>query len=67
MPVIVRFPLLCLDNFIPEIVGLESCHRLTHLGLANNNLDKMSGIENLPLQFLNLVNHFSVFVSHPLK
>ena len=43
------------DNKIEEMFGMEACRRLTHLSLAHNKLNKIQGIEHLPIKHLNLV------------
>ena len=43
------------DNSIKEIKGLENCHRLQNLSLAHNKIEKIQGLDYLPIQYLNLV------------
>lgn len=44
-----------LDNKISKITGLAKCTRLQDLSLAHNKIEKIHGLENLPIQSLNLV------------
>ena len=57
---------LSLDNGIKEIKGIENCHRLQKLSLAHNKIDRIQGLDNLPIQYLNLVSfaekHYSSFL-----
>ncbi|KAH0617176.1 hypothetical protein JD844_028973 [Phrynosoma platyrhinos] len=41
-----------LYNNITEIQGLENCHNLTYLSLANNKITEISGLNNLPIKTL---------------
>ncbi|KAJ6666296.1 hypothetical protein lerEdw1_000568 [Lerista edwardsae] len=40
------------NNDIMEIQGLENCHSLTYLSLANNKIGVISGLQNLPIKTL---------------
>ena len=44
------------DNSIKEIKGLENCHRLKNLSVAHNKIEKIQGLDRLPIQYLNLVS-----------
>ena len=45
------------DNDIREIQGLSNCRRLEYLSLRNNKIDRIQGLDCLPLKYLNLVNN----------
>ena len=47
---------MSLDNGIKEIKGIEKCQRLQNLSLAHNKIDRIQGLDNLPIQYLNLVS-----------
>jgi len=49
------------DNEITEIQGLSNCLRLEYLSLKNNKIDRIQGLDCLPLKYLNLVDDFSLF------
>lgn len=53
------------DNKITAIKGIEACQRLSHLSLAHNDLEKIQGLNNLPIKILNLVsmNLFLTFLT----
>lgn len=44
------------DNKLKEIKGLENCKRLTKLSIAHNKIDKIQGLDNLPIQQLDIVS-----------
>lgn len=44
------------DNKLKEIKGLTNCKRLTKLSLAHNKIDKIQGLDDLPIQHLDLVS-----------
>jgi len=53
--------LILTDNEITEIRGLSSCRRLKYLSLGNNKIDRIQGLDCLPLKFLSLVNCCQLF------
>jgi len=59
MSIILPEGLLCdsdADNNITAINGLTNCRRLKYLNLEHNQIGRIEGLENLPLQFLSLVS-----------
>ena len=46
----------CSDNQITEISGISSLRQLTHLSLADNRLEHITNLDNLPIKTLNLVS-----------
>ncbi len=42
---------------IKEITGLNQCERLKTLSLSENQIEKISGLDKLPLTYLDLVSH----------
>ena len=44
-----------LDNQIAKIGGISNCNRLTHLSVAHNHLSEISGLDKLPIKYLDLV------------
>ncbi len=44
-----------LGNQITEISGVSGLTQLTHLSLANNRIEQIGNLDDLPLKYLNLV------------
>ena len=49
--------ILWADNQITEILGLSSLYRLAHFSIADNRIERMSGLDYLPIKFLRLVGY----------
>lgn len=47
------------DNKIHQIQGLQKCARLTYLSLAHNSIEKIEGLDNLPIHYLSLVSNIN--------
>ena len=45
------------DNQISVIEGIGNCHRLQHFSIGHNQIEKISGLRNIPLKALNLCHN----------